>query len=44
MMVQRYVFFAEKVYEIRKSYIFITIWEYFSSRIEKNTVILQRKN
>ena len=43
MMVQRYVFFAEKVYEIRKSYIFITIWEYFSSRIEKNTVILQQK-
>ena len=42
-MVQRYVFFAEKVYEIRKSYIFITIWEYFSSRIEKNTVILQQK-
>ena len=43
MMVQRYVFFAEKVYEIRKSYIFITIWEYFSSRIGKNTVILQQK-
>jgi len=44
MMVQRYVFFAEKVYEIRKSYIFITIWEYFSSRIGKKAVILQRKN
>ena len=43
MMVQRYVFFAEKVYEIRKSYIFITIWEYFSSRIGKNAVILQPK-
>ena len=43
MMVQRYVFFAEKVYEIRKSYIFITIWEYFSSRIGKKAVILQQK-